>query len=537
MSSPESLLTACAASQEERLSLISRANEALSLWDNWLHPFTSGSETGDDPAYDDNFQLMREEINKISGTDSALLCELAQKCLCECARDIRVVTWYVLARLIRDGEKGLSEGLLLLVAMLTRYGQACHPRRPAARKAALEWLNSAKVTDALLLWPGVDSNEAGLTAGAISLLGSAVADWPEAERPSFAGLCSALENHLARSGGMEALVPQNSSTRESGGESAPPDSPQLAAVTSGRDLLDQARLLSRWLNGQPQGWLASHRLMKTVRWDTVDQLPSLDSSGRTRLVPPKTGYRAQLKRLWLQKNWVELIELASQMYCEGVNHFWLDLQWYLWQGLSHAGQPWDSWSDAVLSDLRLLLKRLPGLEGLAWNDGTPFADEVTLAWIAEKVNEEDMMYGDEAAIPAVVNDQTDDVLILESEAMEKGDTEGPEAALAWLQSRPGMDTPRHRWLIRLLMARVAEQYGRNDMALHLLGELITRAPQLTLEDWEPALLFEVRARRLKLLRMKAGRSESDKARLMPEMDTLLAGLIAIDPARAMVLCG
>jgi type VI secretion system protein VasJ len=65
MSSPEDLLTACATSQEERQRLISRANDALSLWDNWLHPFTSGSETGDDPAYDDNFQLMREEINKL----------------------------------------------------------------------------------------------------------------------------------------------------------------------------------------------------------------------------------------------------------------------------------------------------------------------------------------------------------------------------------------------------------------------------------------------------------------------------------------
>lgn len=144
MSSPEDLLTACAASQEERQRLTSRANDALSLWDNWLHPFTSGSETGDDPAYDDNFQLMREEINKLSGTDSALLCELARKCLCECAKDIRVVTWYVQTRLSRDGEKGLAEGLLLLVAMLTRYGQACHPQRPVARKAALEWLNSAK---------------------------------------------------------------------------------------------------------------------------------------------------------------------------------------------------------------------------------------------------------------------------------------------------------------------------------------------------------------------------------------------------------
>jgi len=535
MSSPEELLNTCAASLEERQRLISRANDALSLWDSWLHPFTSGPETGDDPAYDDNFQLMREEINKLSGVDSALLCELARKCLCECAKDVRVVTWYVQARLSRDGEKGLSEGLLLLVAMLSRYGQACHPQRPVARKAALEWLNSSKIIDTLSLWPEVDSNDSCLTVGAINLLESAVADWPEPEKPSFAGLCTALENRLARSGGMEALVPQNSSAQEHGRESAHNDSPQLSAVKSGRDLLDQTRLLSRWLSEQPQGWLASHRLIKTVRWDTVDQIPPLDSSGRTRLVPPKPEYRAQLKRLYIQKNWTELVEQASQMYCEGVNHFWLDLQWYLWQGLSHAGQPWDTWADSVLFDLRLLLKRLPGLDGLAWNDGTPFADEVTTVWIAEKVNEESLLFSDEPA--TVVNGQADDVLLLESEAMEKGDTEGPEAALAWLQSRPGLDAPRHRWLIRLLMARVAEQYGRNDMALHLLGELTTRAPQLTLEDWEPALLFEVQARRLKLLRLKAGRSESDKARLMPEMESLLAGLIAIDPARAMVLCG
>ncbi|WP_320729751.1 type VI secretion system protein TssA [Enterobacter roggenkampii] len=534
MSSSEDLLTTCATSKEERQRLISRAHDALPLWDNWLKPINPENATGDDPAYDDNFQLMREEINKLSGTDSALLCDLAPKCLCECAKDIRVVTWYVLARLSRDGEKGLSEGLLLLAAMLIRYGQACHPRRPVARKAALEWLNSAKIIDALQLWPEVDSNDAGLTVGAINLIQSAVSDWSEAEKPSFAGFCTALENRLARSGGMEALVPQNSSAQEHGREAAHSDSPKLSAVKSGRDLLDQAKLLSRWLSEQPLGWLASHRLIKTVRWDTVDQLPPLDSSGRTRLISPKPEYRAQLKRLYLQKNWTELVEQASQMYCEGVNHFWLDLQWYLWQGLSHAGHPWDAWTDSVLFDLRLLLIRLPGLEGLAWNDGTPFADEVTTAWIAEKVNEEGRIYGDEPA--NVVNGQADDVLLLESEAMEKGDTEGPEAALAWLQSRPGMDTPRHRWLIRLLMARVTEQYGRNEMALHLLGELTTSAPQLTLEDWEPTLLFEVQARRLKLLRMKAGRSESDKSRLMPEMESLLAGLIAIDPARAMVLC-
>jgi type VI secretion system protein VasJ len=37
--------------------------------------------------------------------------------------------------------------------------------------------------------------------------------------------------------------------------------------------------------------------------------------------------------------------------------------------------------------------------------------------------------------------------------------------------------------------------------------------------------------------MKATRSETDKSRLQPEMDLLLAGLIALDPASSAVLCG
>nr|EKY1958712.1 type VI secretion system domain-containing protein [Cronobacter sakazakii] len=93
-----------------------------------------------------------------------------------------------------------------------------------------------------------------------------------------------------------------------------------------------------------------------------------------------------------------------------------------------------------------------------------------------------------------------------------------------------------RWLLRLLMARLAEQYGKNDLALHLLAALDAGASQMTLAHWEPALLFEVGARRLRLMRMKAGRSDAEKARLQTDMEQLLAALIAIDPARAAVLC-
>lgn len=67
------------------------------------------------------------------------------------------------------------------------------------------------------------------------------------------------------------------------------------------------------------------------------------------------------------------------------------------------------------------------------------ADEVTLGWIAEKVNNDMPGFADEPAM--TIDGHAGDILSLETEAMEKGDSEGPEAALSWLQSRPGMDSP------------------------------------------------------------------------------------------------
>lgn len=63
------------------------------------------------------------------------------------------------------------------------------------------------------------------------------------------------------------------------------------------------------------------------------------------------------------------------------------------------------------------------------------------------------------------------------------------------------------------------------------------AQTITLTQWIPALLFEVKSRRLRLLRMKTTRSETERLRLQPEMDLLLSGLIAFDPASSAMLCG
>lgn len=528
MTTLQNLVIACDA---EAGTLMRLAQARTDVWNAWLLPLSDVRPEGDEPGYDDDFQRMREEMNKLSGIDTALICQLAEKLLTAVSKDLRVVTFYIWARLHQDGETGLAEGLELLAAMLQRFGVQLHPQRERSRKSALEWLGSGRVLDSLSRYPEVDMAAMQRITGALLLVDQVMQSLAEAHRPQFGGLCLALENRLAQSGGAGSLVPQTS--RDDPLSAAAP-SATLNAVTSGRDLLDQAKMLAGYLRDRPGGWLAGHHLMKSIRWDTLTELPPLDASGRTRLAPPKPDHRAHLKRLHLQQSWMELLEQADSLYAQGVNHLWLDVQWYSWQALGKLD------GDTVRADIlcrgvKGLLSRLPGLESLAFNDGTPFADEVTQNWITQQVKDDPVGWGSQAVTPTARSDE--EVLLLEPELLARVDSDGIEAAFGWLQSRPDMMSARDRWLMRLLMARVAEQYARHDLALHLLGELEKGAHTLTLQHWSPELLFEVRARRLKLLRIKAARSETDKTHIQPEMDALLSGLISLDPARAAILCG
>lgn len=533
MSTLQNLVAAC---QADGARLRQQAQTRTENWQPWLAPVSVTSPTGEDPRYDDDFQLIREEVNKLSGIDTELICTLAEKLLTTGAKDIRVVTYYCWARLHQDGEAGFAEGLELLAGLLQLYGMQLHPQRDRSRKAALEWLSGTRVLDSLSLYPEVVREDAQRTAGALLLITDSLETEPEASRAELNALYSALESRLMKAGGVDAVVPQNAGNKtqsKTSTHTAESDAPVLSRITSGQDLLAQARTLTEYLREQPDGWLAAHRLMKSLRHDTLSAIPAPDAEGKTRIEPPRADQRAMLKRLYLQQSWLEILEQADSTFSRGANHLWLDLQWYIHQALMKLGQ--DVLADIIAADLKGLLRRLTGLETLAFNDGTPFADEVTLNWINQSVLDDMSGWRDEPVSAASMIDN--DILALEPEALEKADNEGLDATLHWLQTRPGADSTKGKWLLRLLMARVAEQKGKNELALHLLGELDSAAQCITLTQWTPALLFEVKSRRLRLLRMKATRSETDKSRLQPEMDLLLSGLIALDPASSAVLCG
>lgn len=503
------------------------------VWSSWLMPFSGELPCGRDPGYEDAFFELKDEAAKLTGIDDTLIVRSCEQLIRETGKDLRVAGYYTFARLRQDGPAGFADGVELIAALVDRFGEALLPARAETKKGALEILATTRMVDLLESRGEFAPADLERAIAALNLLVTRTGEWPEAARPNLQPLVACFE----RSGESP-----RSPDRE-------PDSTQRAAqgatgkvagsVSSTRDLLDQARTMATWLRDQENGYLPSVRLVRSVRWDTLHEVPPADAQFRTRLVAPRTELRQQMKRLVLQKHWHELLERVEGAFMEGVNHLWFDLQYFQHVALDHVGAPYNAWRELLRADFALFLERLPGIERLAFNDGTPFADDTTLEWIARHAVVRDLEAGETIA-PLPVSADSDDGATgdwpeIEAQARDIAASQSLEAAFAWLEALPGLRTERQRYLQRFVMARLADHAGRIDAALPLLAELDAATQTVPLVRWEPALAFEVKHQLIKALKTMSSRKDADKPALARRIDQLQGELTVLDPARTLAL--
>ncbi|WP_250510814.1 type VI secretion system protein TssA [Caballeronia sp. GACF4] len=507
------------------------ARARLDTWEAWLAPLPGDAGVGRDPGYEDAFFSLKDEAGKLSGIDDSLIVRSCEQITKEVGKDLRVAGHYAFARLRQDGPEGFVDGLELAAAMIDRFGDAILPLRPEARKGALEMLATTRTLDLLDSRDAFDPGDVERAVAALDAIVGKTLTWPEAARPNLQMLASRFQR---KDDGIQSAEPSTT---------APiPSAPALAGsapIASQRELLDQARTMAAWLRDQENGYLPSARLVRSIRWDTLHEVPPADAGARTRLAAPRGELRQQFKRLVLQKQWNELLERVEAAFMEGVNHLWFDLQHFQHVALDNVGTPYDAWRDLLRADFALFLERLPGIERLAFTDGTPFADDVTLEWIARHAVVRDLDAGESiAALPVSANaaeGAAGDWPEIEAQARDLFARDGIEAAFIWLDALPGMKTDKHRYLQRLMMARLAEQAGRADTALSLLAELDAATRTLPLARWEPALAFEVKQQLMRALKTMSVRKDADKTTLTNRIGELRSELIVLDPARALTL--
>jgi len=503
----------------------------LDAWNTWLTPLSGENGVGRDPGYEDAFFEVKDEAGKLSNIDDASIVRACEQLTKEVGKDLRVAGFYAFARLRQDGPAGFADGLELTAALVDRFGESVHPSRAEARKGALEMLATARILDLLDARGAFAPADLERAIAALDVIVGRTNAWAQGARPNLQALVARFERHddaiQSAEPSASAPIPVSSSL------------PSCGPIVSARDLLDQARTMAAWLRDQENGYLPAARLVRSIRWDTLHEVPPGDASGRTRIEPPRSEIRQHFKRLVLQKQWNELLERVEGAFMEGVNHLWFDLQYFQHVALDNVGAPYNAWRDLLRADFALFLERLPGIERLAFNDGTPFADDATLEWIARHAVVRDLEAGESVASLPVSADADEhaagDWPEIEAQARDLSSREGIEAAFAWLDALPGMKTERHRYLQRLVMARVADSAGRADTALALLAELDAASHSLPLTRWEPALVFEVKQQLMRALKTQTTRKDADKIALGSRINELRNELTVLDPARALTL--
>ena len=516
------------------------AEKQLTAWQVWLEPISTETPTGEDIAYDDDFETVKSEISKLSGIDTALIVSASERLIKNNAKDLRVATYYTYASLREKGLIGFAEGLWLIGGLLQSFGQGLWPKKDAQKRNALMWLNSEKVLDALDKTDCSQQHEMEQVLSALILLQNLLGEWSEEFRPDLTTLLKFFEQKLNESpfNQPESKKPESNNTTEqiaTAAETQAATQIPTTAITSSKALIDQTRLIAAYLRGQENGYWAAYKMVRAVRWGGLNGIPP-HSNNQTRLKSPRHDLQATLKRLVAEQQWLDLLERVEMAFLEGVNHYWLDLQYYAWQGQRALGGIYASQTESSLFELKFFLERCEGLMALTFEDGSPFVSDNVTEWLQKQVMSNNTVETS-VAKSAEADTVGHDYQSFLQEAEQLVNQSGLETAMAWLETQPQLQSGKAYCHKLLWMAKMAEARQKSDWALYLIEHAAEQIDNMSVPVWDKEFAFEVYVIWYKLLFAKSKRKDAqiDAHKFQEQISRLQNHMMKIDAVRALVV--
>ena len=278
---------------------------------------------------------------------------------------------------------------------------------------------------------------------------------------------------------------------------APPPTPSAASplpsvqlsgdlTKSLRDLRNAMLALAASLRQARASDARGYLMLRNAIWIDLERLPP-NKDGVTPIPEPSIERRKQFEQLQQQGDWGNLINEVEKTLAAG-SIFWLDGHRLVANALEELGPSYLDARKAIVLSLAALLRRFPGLERLKFQQGSGFADELTLAWI-----ESEVLVGGEAS----------------SEGADGGGGSAPwKEAAAEARSlavkgkiqdglalfRDGIrhsGSLRERFCWELAQARACADAGYRDTATMQTRYLASLVDQYRLDEWEPGLAVEL----------------------------------------------
>jgi type VI secretion system ImpA/VasJ family protein len=277
----------------------------------------------------------------------------------------------------------------------------------------------------------------------------------------------------------------------------------------------------------------AYRLVRVFRWGGIATAPPA-TDHKTQIIPPSAETVALLRRIAESRDWGGLLEAAEDAFRQG-SPLWLDVQRFTATALENLGPSYAGVRDGVVAEVQALLRRLPSLPELRFKDDTPVADPETRVWLAESLGQEapagaPARGGSSAAAaegidPAKLAEARQEARRL----VKDGNLRGALDALAGAVARP--DGARGDFLVRLEVASLCADLGRDRLAVPMLQALDDTVRSHGLERWEPALATRVLESLYRATKRLAGQRGAAPD-LAGRVEELFARLCRVDPAAA-----
>lgn len=500
-----------------------------------LLPVSSESPCGDEARDTPQYGVVYAEIERLTSPsaerqpDWLKIEAQATELLKTVSKDFMVASWLSAAWVDRAGIEGLAAGSGLFAGLLKIYWETGFPpvKRLRGRRNAVLWW-----TDRVTAWltnhtvAALAPEEHTLLVERLQEIDGVFAEF-DPEAPSFNELINLVKR-------LDVLEPVATPVQTAGSLPATPQAPeQAAALPAGAQASSQGAVANAAKAPAAAAGPELGSLSKVASADDLvttlapvfsylgeasQKLAELEPYHPLAIALNRFGARGALLVLPPAQGQVTLIaappsaevqtfESVCQAgnpegvtgFCEGrlaTYPFWLDLDRQSALAYGAMGSAGAAMRAAVVDEVLTFIKRLPGLERLTFSDGTPFADEATLAWLATC---QAVRAGAGAA------DKFSEAKKQANESLGSGDS---DAAIATLQqflsnTRSGRDQFR----ARLALAELGLGMKKDLDVQALIDPLLEECERLNLMYWEPELALLAWSLKLRAARAVAKQLE------------------------------
>jgi type VI secretion system protein VasJ len=522
--------------------------EILSLGKDPIKP---DQPAGSDVRYEPEYEELQAEIDKLSvpsasgGTDWEKVSVLAGAILAEKSKDLLVASYLAVSQVHLRRIEGLADGLTVIHDLIATYWDDMFPpkKRMRGRMGAVEW------------W--VEKTEAALTAVKHEPV---AAEKLEAIQTTLSQIDTLLNEYLPEPPLLRPIqralevIPSVSETKlepepapvteEARPEpemkrEAPKVAPAAAEPETLATIQDAQKVISSGMQKvrQAAAFLLetdltnamAYRYRRIAAWSVVSALPP-ESDGQTQIPPPAPQILQSLLEFKENGNWNALIMAAEQRLSQYI--FWFDLNRLVAEALGNLGDGYERANEAVCQETALFIHRLPGLVGMTFSDGSPFADPETSQWLKGIALEAGSAADSAMPTPASVKDadETHRMSHTLAEAQALAKKKKLLEAVQLLQAELKNCVSQQEALMwRLALCRMLIGSKRTDMAVPHLELILKDIETYRLETWDPRLALDG----LKLV--WTGYNSHTATEAKGKAEAVLNQIAKLDPAEALKL--